>query len=291
MKNYLALLDRIMEFGDTRQGRNAVTRALFAEQLRWDLSLGFPIVTTKEINFRAIAGELLWFLSGSTNDDDLKRIMGYPPEKNTIWSANANDPRWRERAERYGYAPGQLGRIYGQQWRMWRGCKSGEVPGFAAVFLDQIADVINRIKKDPYDRRLIVTAWNPVDLDEMALPACHVMFQFFCDSKNGLSLSMIQRSCDTFLGVPYNISSYALLLSMVAQVTGRTARDLVITFQDVHIYAQHYGAVLRQLERVPRLLPALQLNPACKQISDFSIGDISLVGYEPDEPIKAPMIV
>jgi thymidylate synthase len=288
MNNYLSLLENIMRHGCERQGRNAVTKALFAQQLRWDLREGFPIVTTKKVNFRAIVGELLWFISGSTDDNDFKAIMGYPPEKKTIWSANAEDPKWRARANgTRSYPWGSLGRIYGAQWRRWRGANLRD----NITYTDQLSDVIERIRLDPYSRYLLVSAWNPADIEEMALPACHVMYQFFCTPDNGLSLSMIQRSCDTFLGVPYNISSYALLLSMVAQVTGRIAKELVIIFQDVHIYQEHYAQVEEQLKREPKSLPTLEMNPECKHISDFTMKDFQLLDYEPHEAIKAEMIV
>lgn len=290
MTNYLDLLRRIYNTGCERKGRNALTRALFAQQLRWDMAAGFPIITTKEINFRAVAGELLWFLSGSTDNEDLKRLMGYGPEKKTIWSANEEDPKWRARRGAQ-YPPGSLGRIYGHQWRNWRGVEIWENGDTHITWTDQISSVIEKIESDPYSRYHLVTAWNPADIEEMALPTCHVMFQFFCDAANGLSLSMIQRSCDTFLGVPYNISSYALLLCMIAQVTGRIPRELVITFQDVHIYEEHFEQVQLQLQRNPHALPKLALNPECEHISDFTMGDIALEGYEHDPAIKAPMIV
>jgi len=284
MTNYLQLLGEIMTYGDERQTRNAVTRALFAKQLTWDLRDGFPVITTKEIKIRSIVGELLWFLSGSTNDNDLRDFSGFPPDKKTIWTANAEDFAKRRLAK----YPGDLGRIYGEQWRYWRGLSAaGEV--LKVVSIDQIADVIHRVKNDPYDRRLIVSAWNPADLPEMALPACHVMFQLFCESDNTISLSMVQRSCDTFLGVPYNITSYALLLSIIAMEVGRFPKKLSILFQDVHIYQEHFEAVEEQLKRMPYALPTLKINK--KPMNELTVDDFTLENYNCHPPIKATMIV
>jgi thymidylate synthase len=286
MNNYLRLMKDIMNYGEDRQGRNAVTRALFAEQLKWDLREGFPLVTTKKVPFKSVVGELLWFLSGSTNDTMLRGIMDYPADKPTIWTANAEDPKWKPKATMIG----DLGRIYGKQWRSWRGVQWTDGKE-EVVFIDQLANIVKRIEQDPFDRRLIVTAWNPADLDEMALPACHVMFQLFCGADKTLSLSMVQRSCDYFLGVPFNIASYALLLSLVAHVTGRQAKILSILFQDVHLYHEHFQAVETQVNREPHALPTLELNPQIVDLFEFGMDDIVLRGYESDESIKAEMIV
>lgn len=293
MKNYLNLLDSIMTYGQERKGRNGVTKALFAQQLRWDLRQGFPIVTTKKVNFRAVVGELIWFLSGSTNDHDLRRIMDYDDDKPTIWTANEQDPKWHERRQRFGYPNGSLGRMYGEQWRHWRGCRNYVIgTDQLMTSVDQIADLVKNLRIGPNARRFIVTAWNPADLDEMALSACHVMFQCFCGVDNTLSLSMIQRSCDMFLGVPYNISSYGLLLSVLAQIVGRVPAELVITFQDAHIYEAHYEQVRTQLMRTPKPLPRLNMDSSIKEINDFkTIEQVSLDGYDPDPAIKAPMIL
>jgi thymidylate synthase len=209
MKQYNDVLKEILEKGVDRKGRNAVTRALWAKQLRFNLEDGFPAVTTKQLAFNAVKGELLWFIEGSNSDTRLKEIMSKDgkPAEHTIWTDNAEASFWKPKAK----FEGDLGRIYGVQWRQWKR-PDGTV-------LDQLTEVIEKIKKDPNDRRLIVTAWNPGELDQMALPPCHILFQFFvADGK--ISLHMLQRSCDMFLGVPFNIASYALLLSMVAQVTG-----------------------------------------------------------------------
>lgn len=275
MKIYNDILKDIMDTGVDRKGRNAVTRAVFARQMRFNLEDGFPAVTTKKLAFKAVKSELLWFLEGSGDDNRLKELNG---SERTIWTDNAEAPYWTPKAK----FPGDLGRVYGVQWRTWK-----KPDG---TTLDQIADVIKKLKTDPNDRRMIVTAWNPGELGEMALPPCHMIFQFF--AANGkLSLHMLQRSCDMFLGVPFNIASYALLLSMVAQVTGFIPHECVLTLNDAHIYHEHFDAVKEQLSREPFPLPKLWLNPDVKNIDDFKMDDIKLVDYKSHDAIKAPMIV
>lgn len=288
MKSYLNLLSRICNDGEDREGRNGKTRALFALQFRHDMRTGFPAITTKELKFRSVVGELLWFLSGSTNDNDLRRIMGYSPDKKTIWSANAEDFKSKGKSA----TDGDLGRIYGAQWRNWLGSTfSYEEDRFKIVIVDQIDKLVTRLRADPFSRYHVVTAWNPSDLNSMALPACHMMFQCFAHVDGGLSLSMIQRSCDFFLGVPFNIASYGLLLSMLAQVTNRYPRELCILFEDAHIYHEHFKAVTTQILRTPHKLPTLKLNSERKELLDFTMDDITLEHYTHDEAIKAPMIV
>jgi thymidylate synthase len=275
MKIYNEVLKKILETGVDRKGRNAVTRANFAIQMRFNLEEGFPAVTTKQLAFNAVKGELLWFLEGSDSDNRLKEIMG---KDHTIWTDNAEAPYWKPKAK----FPGDLGRVYGVQWRTWK------KPDGTTV--DQIASLINKLKTDPNDRRLVVTAWNPGELDQMALPPCHMIFQFFvADGK--ISLHMTQRSCDMFLGVPFNIASYALLLSMVAQVVGLKPYECVLTLNDAHIYHEHFDAVKEQLSRDPMKLPKLWLNPEVKDIDKFTMNDIKLVDYEHHPSIKAEMIV
>ncbi|MFA6430669.1 MAG: thymidylate synthase [Candidatus Paceibacterota bacterium] len=275
MKTYNDVLRQILEKGVDRQGRNAVTRACFAIQMRFNLADGFPAVTTKKLAFNAVKGELLWFLEGSDSDERLKEIMG---KDHTIWTDNAEAPYWKPKAK----FPGDLGRVYGVQWRHWKKPDGSEV--------DQIANIINKLKTDPSDRRLVVSAWNPGELDQMALPPCHMIFQFFV-ANGKLSLHMTQRSCDMFLGVPFNIASYALLLAMVAQVVGMEPHECVLTLNDAHIYHEHFDAVKEQLSREPKKLPKLWLNPEIKELDKFTMDDIKLVDYEFHPSIAAKMIV
>jgi len=275
MKQYLDVLKEVYLDGTVVEGRNGSTRKLFAKQMRFDLKDGFPAVTTKKLAFKAVKSELLWFIEGSGDDNRLKEING---TDKTIWTANAASAYWHSKA----HFDGDLGRVYGVQWRHWQ-CPDG-------TFIDQLGSIVERIKNDPNDRRLIVSAWNPGELDQMALPPCHMIFQFYvADGK--LSLHMCQRSCDMFLGVPFNIASYALLLSMVAQVTGLEASECILTLGDAHIYEDHLDAVEMQMQRTPRSLPTLWLNPEVKNINDFTMEDIKLVDYSHEESIKAPMAV
>ncbi len=280
MKQYLDALDVIMKEGVDRQGRNGWTRSLFAIQMRFDLSQGFPAVTTKKLAFKSVLSELIWFIEGSRDERRLAEILygTRDSEKKTIWTANAEADYWKDKAE----FEGDLGRVYGVQWRDWTNAKGEK--------FDQLKDVIERIKRDPYDRRLIVSAWNPGELNEMALPPCHRDFQFYvADGK--LSLHMNQRSCDMFLGVPFNIASYSILLAMVAQVTDLTPHESVFTFNDAHIYHDHFDAVKEQLTRTPGALPTLWLNPEVRSIDDFTMDDVKLEDYKHQETIKAPMAV
>lgn len=273
---YLNLLKKVMDEGDERMDRTGTgTRAIFGQSMRFNMADGFPALTTKKLAFKAVKSELLWFLEGSNDDNRLKELNG---SEKTIWTANANADYWKPKAT----FEGDLGRIYGVQWRAWR------KPDGTTV--DQIADVIEKIKNDPTSRRLIVTAWNPGELADMALPPCHMFFQFFvADGK--LSLLMHQRSADLFLGVPFNIASYSLLLHMVAQVTGLTPHEFVHSLGDTHIYNNHVDAVKEQLTRTPLPPPTLWLNPEVKNIDDFTMEDIELKDYQSHPPIKAAMAV
>lgn len=278
MRQYLDTLREILENGIEREGRNGWTRALWAKQLRFDMRQGFPAVTTKKLAFRAVVAELLWFLGmrhGRANDEELKALTGRPT---TIWTANAEASYWLPHRQ----SPGDLGRIYGVQWRQWMR------PDGTTV--DQIARAIHLLRTDPYDRRIMVTALNPGELDDMALPPCHLFFHFF--AANGqLSLHMVQRSCDMFLGVPFNIASYGLLLCMIAHVTGFEPRELVITLDDAHIYREHEQAVCEQLTREPLPLPHLELNPLVKEVDEFTMDDVVLRDYHSHPAIAADMIV
>jgi len=275
MQTYNDVLRKIMDEGVDRKGRNATTRALFAMQMRFKMSDGFPAVTTKKLAFKAVKSELLWFLEGSNDDNRLKALNG---SEKTIWTDNAQADYWKPKAK----FDGDLGRIYGVQWRKWQ-TTDGRI-------VDQIKDAVEKIKKSPSDRRIIVTAWNPGEVDQMALPPCHMLFQFFvADGK--LSLHMVQRSCDMFLGVPFNIASYSLLLHMMAQVTGTAADECILTLNDAHIYHEHFDAVREQLSREPMKLCSLWLNPEVKDIDNFKMEDIKLENYVSHPAIPAKMIV
>ncbi len=277
MLQYNEILKKIMDEGISREGRNGSTRALFAIQMRFNLRDGFPAVTTKKLAFKAVKSELLWFIEGSSDDNRLKELNG---SERTIWTDNAEADYWAPKAK----FPGDLGRVYGVQWRHWRTPEGNEV--------DQLGSIVERIKTNPTDRRLVVSAWNPGELDQMALPPCHMLFQFFPNTKDKtLSLHMVQRSCDMFLGVPFNIASYALLLSMVAQVTGYVPHECILTLNDAHIYHDHFDAVTEQLSRDPLPLPTLWLNPEIKGIDGFTMDDIRLENYQSHPAIKAKMAV
>ncbi len=271
-----------MDSGVDREGRNGKTRGLFTEQLRFKMSDGFPAMTTKKLAFRSVAAELFWFMSGYSDNNELTRLGC------NIWTANAEADYWVPKAK----FPGDLGRIYGVQWRDWINSEGKH--------FDQLKGIIEKLKTDPNDRRLIVTAWNPGELDQMALPPCHMMFQFF--TANGkLSLHMFQRSCDMFLGVPFNIASYGLLLALIAQMTGMEADELVLTLGDAHIYHNHFDAVKEQLAREPYKLPKLWINPDIKTLEDLdtkklAVPDdvyklVKLEDYQSHPAIKAEMAV
>ncbi len=279
MKTYNDVLRRIMDEGVDRAGRNATTRALFAIQMRFNLEDGFPAVTTKKLAFNAVKSELLWFLDMKgkerASDEELKRHNG---TERTIWTDNAEADYWTPKSQ----FKGDLGRVYGIQWRAWKKPDGGVV--------DQIAELVHKLKTNPYDRRLIVSAWNPGELSDMALPPCHMFFQ--CFVANGkISLHMVQRSCDMFLGVPFNIASYALLLHMLAQVTGLKAHECILSLQDAHVYHEHFDAVKEQLSRSPMPAPTLWLNPVVTDIDGFTMEDIKLENYVSHPAIKAKMVV
>jgi thymidylate synthase len=290
MKQYLDALKNVLDNGDLRSDRTGVgTRSLFGLQLRFDLTAGFPAVTTKKLAWRAVVSELLWFIEGSGDEFRLREILHGEryTDKQTIWTDNAQAPYWvNKRLQRH---PGDLGRVYGVQWRRWR----KPLVRINKVVLqnhDQLLELIAGIKEDPYSRRHIITAWNPGELDLMALPPCHMMAQFYVNNGR-LSCQMYQRSADMFLGVPFNIASYALFTHMIAQVCNLDVGELIITFGDAHIYNNHIDQVKEQLSRKPLELPTLSLNPEISIITDFDMEDIELVGYESHSAIQAPMAV
>ncbi|MDO8600326.1 MAG: thymidylate synthase [bacterium] len=273
MRQYLDALQHIMEHGVDRPNRTGIdTRAVFGLPLRFSMKDGFPAMTTKKLAFNSMKAELLWFISGSSDVKELQKLGS------RIWDANAEADYWKPKAK----FEGDLGRVYGVQWRSWRTSDGREI--------DQLAHAIQTIKERPNDRRIIVSAWNPGELDAMALPPCHMMYHFFT-SGNKLSLLMYQRSCDMFLGVPFNIASYSLLLHLVAHITGREADECILMLGDAHIYHNHFDQVREQLSRMPYSLPKLKLNPAVKHIDDFTMDDIELVDYQYHPAIKAPMAV
>ena len=288
MKQYLDALKNVLENGDLRPDRTGVgTRSLFGLQLRFDLTAGFPAVTTKKLAWRSVVSELLWFIEGSGDERKLKELLHGDPnsDNKTIWSDNESADYWQRKKK----FKGDLGRIYGVQWRTWR------APVFGAnrmgiKHIDQLVDLINGIKTDPYGRRHIITAWNPGELDLMALPPCHMMAQFYV-SNGRLSCQMYQRSADMFLGMPFNIASYALFTHMIAQVCNLDVGDLIITLGDAHIYNNHIDQVKEQLSREPMALPVLTLNPAISVITNFGMNDIELIVYTSHGAITAPMAV
>ena len=264
MKQYLDLLDRILNEGVRKEDRTGTgTLSIFGNQMRFNMKDGFPLLTTKKLHLKSIIHELLWFLKGDTN-------VKYLQENGVrIWNEWADEN-------------GELGPVYGHQWRAW--------PDYSGGVIDQISNVVNQIRHTPDSRRMIVSAWNVAEVDKMALPACHTMFQFYV-AEGKLSLQLYQRSADTFLGVPFNIASYALLLMMMAQVTGLEAGDFVHTTGDTHLYLNHIEQAKIQLTRTPRPLPRMLLNPDVKDIFGFRYEDFTLEGYDPLPHIKAEVSV
>lgn len=264
MKHYLDLMQHVLAHGQDKSDRTGTgTRSVFGYQMRFNLAEGFPLVTTKKLHLKSIIHELLWFLSGDTNIHYLKE------NGVSIWDEWADEQ-------------GNLGPVYGYQWRSWPTPEGGSI--------DQIANVVRMIRETPDSRRLIVSAWNPALVDQMALPPCHSLFQFYvADGK--LSCQLYQRSADIFLGVPFNIASYALLTMMVAQVCGLQSGDFVHTLGDAHLYSNHFDQAREQLSRAPRPLPTMRINPAVTDLFAFRFEDFTLEGYDPHPHIKAPVAV
>lgn len=281
-EQYLNLIDHIYHEGDDRTDRTGVgTRAVFGKQLDINVGIGiFPLTTTKKTAFKAVKSELLWFLEGSTDERRLAEIHhgSRDADKTTIWTANAQADYWKPKAK----FDGDLGNVYGKQWRSWTSHDGQTV--------DQLQQAIDKIKSNPTDRRMLVSAWNVGDLNMMALPPCHMFYQFFV-AGDRVSLQMYQRSVDSMLGLPFNIASYAMLLEMVAQVTGKKADRLIMCLGDTHIYKDHLHAVPVQLRRTPLTPPKLWLNPDVKHIDDFKMDDIQLIDYESHDAIKLDMAV
>ncbi len=298
MKQYLDLLQKIMDEGIDKGDRTGTgTRSIFGQQMRFDLSKGFPLLTTKKVHLKSIIHELIWFISGDTSikylvDNGVRIWNEWPFQKylevnNLVDKLPKYTPEWDEEMKKFidkikvdnEFAKkwGHIGPGYGKQWRDFGG-------------VDQLTEAIDKIKNNPNDRRIIVSAWNPAEVDKMALPPCHMFYQFYV-ANGKLSCLMYQRSCDTFLGVPFNIASYALLTMMVAQVTGLEAGEFVHVLGDTHIYSNHFDQVKEQLSRVPKSLPTMKINSNVKNIEDFVYEDFELIGYDPHPLIKAPISV
>ena len=303
MNQYLNALQQVLDQGQQTNDRTGVgTISLFGMQQRYNLADAFPAVTTKRLAWRSCVGELLWMIEGSGDERRLAEIThGTADGKVTIWTPNALAPYWKDRAK----FEGDLGRVYGVQWRHWRTYEHRKAGSFTNDFghtysipggvqereVDQLTNLINSIKQDPHGRRHILSAWNPGELDQMALPPCHILAQFYVSNDGRLSCQMYQRSCDMFLGVPFNIASYSLLTHMIAQVCNLEVGEFVHVLGDAHIYLTHVEQVKEQLKREPLPAPQLRLNPSIKDITQFTMADIELVDYQSHDAIKAEMAV
>jgi thymidylate synthase len=301
---YLELLQYILDKGEQRTDRTGTgTRSIFGANILVDLKQGFPMLTTKKLPFKSIVSELLWFIEGSGDERRLAELLHgtRSADKTTIWTANARQTSGSAFQPEY---PGDLGRIYGVQWRSWKNMRVVQYEDFlhhhpsgATYFgakvkedsVDQLALVIDKLKNAPHDRRIVMTAWNPGELDQMALPPCHMFVQFYLSNDRTLHAQMYQRSADVGIGTPFNIASYALLTHMVAHVIGATPGMLTIVMGDTHIYNNHFDAINQQLQRTPRVLPSLRINRQVQDINDFKMEDFELVGYDPYPAIKMDM--
>ena len=291
MKQYLDLLKDILDNGETKDDRTGTgTISVFGRHLRFNLRTSFPAVTTKKLAWKACKGELLWFLEGSSDERRLAEITHGTAEGNvTIWTGNALSPYWKAKAK----FEGDLGRVYGVQWRQWNphAIEWTSSSESEPVYIDQLANLIEGLKQDPNGRRHILSAWNVGELNQMALPPCHVMSQFYVNKNKELSCHMYQRSVDVFLGLPFNIASYALLTHLIAQVCELKVGELVISTGDTHIYSNHVAQVKEQLTRTPLDAPTLWLNPEITDINQFKMEDIKLENYNSLASIKAEMAV
>jgi len=303
MKVYLSGLKQVLEQGQVKDDRTGVgTISLFGMQQRYNLAESFPAITTKKLAWRACVGELLWMIEGSGDERRLAEIThGTADGKTTIWTPNAEAPYWKPKAK----FDGDLGRVYGVQWRHWRSPVIHKKDKFRDDFgnyyqrggsihvneVDQLKVLIDGIRKEPHGRRHILSAWNPGELDQMALPPCHAFAQFYVSNDGRLSCQMYQRSCDMFLGVPFNIASYSLLTHLIAHLCDLEVGEFVHTLGDAHIYLNHVEQVKEQLKREPLPAPQLHLNRAVQDITEFTMSDIQLVGYQSHDAIKAEMAV
>lgn len=285
MEQYHDLLNDIIRTGEDKEDRTGTgTLSVFGRQLRFNLGEGFPAITTKKLAWKACFAELLWFIEGSSDERRLAEIThGSREGKDTIWTGNAQAPYWKDKAK----FEGDLGRVYGVQWRDWQR-PYYEEDGYS---IDQLSNLIEGLKTDPNSRRHLLTAWNPGELHQMALPPCHILSQFYVNKNRELSCHMYQRSVDVFIGLPFNIASYALLTHLIAHVCGYGVRDLIISTGDTHIYKDHLEQVYEQLSRTQFKLPLLVLNPDVKDITQFTMSDINLIEYHCHGPIKARMAV
>ncbi|MBL8721347.1 MAG: thymidylate synthase [Myxococcales bacterium] len=280
MREYLRLLQHILDHGKERKDRTGVgTRGVFGWQMRFDLAEGFPLVTTKKVHLKSIVHELLWFLRGDTHVGSLNEVGV------SIWDEWATP----EQTARFGRKAGDLGPVYGHQWRNF-GASLRDDGSYAHDGVDQIKDVLDQLAKNPHSRRMIVSGWNPREATQVALPPCHTLFQLYAQD-GALSCQLYQRSADVFLGVPFNIASYALLTMMIAQVSGLVPGEFVHTFGDAHLYSNHLEQARLQLSREPRPLPRMKLDPGVKSLFDFRYEHFTLEGYDPHPAIKAPVAV
>lgn len=299
MKQYHELLQDILDNGEIKDDRTGIgTYSVFGRHLRFDLRTGFPAITTKKLAWKAVCGELLWFIEGSSDERRLAEITHGTREGNvTIWTPNALAPYWKSKAK----FEGDLGRVYGVQWRHWQ--KNTERWNFGKAHLggdrvavdrtevDQLKNLIEGLQKDPNGRRHILSAWNVAEMDDMALPPCHVLSQFYVNKNNELSCHMYQRSVDVYLGLPFNIASYALLTHLIAHTCGLKVGELIISTGDTHIYQNHLEQVKEQLTREEFPLPTLWINPDVTNIEKFTMDDIKLIDYQSHGQLKAPMAV